>query len=275
MSCGPASINLLDTNKQIKFTQVHYLNYGTLAMTKNPKVWLVSGASRGIGLTLADRILASGERVALLARSESVHQLAAERGDRCLGCQADVGDAQQVQTAIEQVIQHWERLDVVVNNAGVHRGGKISRLESDDWQQVLNTNLTGAMHTIRAASPHLQEGAAIVNVGAVVGFRGFPGDVAYAASKAGLAGLTRALAIELAEKRVTVNLVIPGLVLTEMTQGLSPKALQSMQDMIPLGRYGNADEIAAVIEWVARARYMTGAFVPVDGGLLSSFGMPG
>ncbi|MGI9286993.1 MAG: SDR family oxidoreductase [Pseudomonadales bacterium] len=244
-------------------------------MTTNAKVWLISGASRGIGLALADKILASGERVALLARGESVHKLAAERGENCIACQADVGNAQQVQTAIEQITEHWQRVDVVVNNAGVHRGGKISRLENDDWEQVLNTNVTGAMNTVRAASPHLQEGAAIVNVGAVVGFRGFPGDVAYAASKAGLAGFTRALAIEFAERAITVNLVIPGLVLTEMTQGLSSKALQSMQDMIPLGRYGNADEVAEVIEWVARSPYMTGAFVPVDGGLLSTFGMPG
>jgi 3-oxoacyl-[acyl-carrier protein] reductase len=109
----------------------------------------------------------------------------------------------------------------------------------------------------------------------VVGFRGFPGDSAYAASKAGLAGLTRALSIEFAARGVTVNLVIPGLVLTEMTSGLSEKALESMRKTIPLGRYGEPGEIAQVVEWVARSRYMTGAFVPVDGGLLSSFGVPG
>ncbi|MFT5580339.1 MAG: 3-oxoacyl-[acyl-carrier protein] reductase, partial [Paraglaciecola psychrophila] len=119
------------------------------------------------------------------------------------------------------------------------------------------------------------KGGAIVNIGAVVGFRGFPGDSAYASSKAGLAGLTRALAIELAPKSIRVNLVIPGLVLTEMTSELSDKALESMRKMIPMGRYGEPDEIAEVIEWVARSRYMTGAFVPADGGLMSSFGVPG
>ena len=112
-------------------------------------------------------------------------------------------------------------------------------------------------------------------MGAVVGFRGFPGDSAYAASKAGLAGLTRALAIELAQRQITVNLVIPGLVLTEMTSGLSEKALESMRRTIPLGRYGEADEVAEVIVWVASSSYMTGAFIPADGGLMSSFGVPG
>jgi 3-oxoacyl-[acyl-carrier protein] reductase len=145
----------------------------------------------------------------------------------------------------------------------------------DDWDSVIDVNLRGAVNVIRAADPHLSAGSAIINVGAVVGFRGFPGDSAYAASKAGLAGLTRALSIEFAARGITVNLVIPGLVLTEMTSGLSEKALESMRKTIPLGRYGEPGEIAQVVEWVARSRYMTGAFVPVDGGLLSSFGVPG
>ena len=128
---------------------------------------------------------------------------------------------------------------------------------------------------ISAARPHLEAGAAIINVGAVVGFRGFPGDAAYGASKAGLAGLTRTLAIELAKKDIRVNLVIPGLVLTEMTGELSEKALESMRQTIPMARYGEAEEIGEVINWVAASRYMTGAFIPVDGGLMSSFGVPG
>ena len=140
---------------------------------------------------------------------------------------------------------------------------------------MVDTNLTGALNVISCARDILETGSAIVNVGAVVGFRGFPGDAAYGASKAGLAGLTRALAIELAGKGIRVNLVIPGLVLTEMTGGLSDKALESMRSTIPMARYGEAGEIAEVIEWVARSRYMTGALVPVDGGLMSSFGVPG
>jgi 3-oxoacyl-[acyl-carrier protein] reductase len=179
-----------------------------------------------------------------------------------------------VQAATEKVVARWGRIDTVVNNAGMHRGGKVGRLALEDWQAVINTNLTGALNVISAARPNLKEGSSIVNIGAVVGFRGFPGDAAYGASKAGLAGLTRALAIELAGKGITVNLVIPGLVLTDMTGGLSDKALESMRKTVPMGRYGEPEEIAEVIEWVARSRYMTGAFVPVDGGLMSSFGVP-
>ncbi len=239
------------------------------------RVWLVTGASRGIGLAIARRALAAGNRVALLARGEAVERIAAELGERCLACRADVADAGEVAAAVDSVIARWGRLDVVVNNAGAHRGGKLKRLAPEDWSTVLDTNLTGSMNVCRTALAHLPEGGSIVNIGAVVGFRGFPGDTAYASSKAGLAGLTRALSIELARRGITVNLVIPGLVLTEMTGGLSEKALESMRATIPLGRYGEPDEIAEVVEWVARSRYMTGAFVPVDGGLMSSFGIAG
>lgn len=238
-------------------------------------IWLITGASRGIGLALARRVVAAGDRVAILARADTVNRVAAELGENCMGLQADVADRASVQAAVTELIERWGGLDMVVNNAGAHRGGKVKRLELEDWQTVLDTNLTGALNVIACASQHLQSGGSIVNIGAVVGFRGFPGDSAYAASKAGLSGLTRALAVELAPKAIRVNLVIPGLVLTEMTGALSETALESMRKMIPMGRYGDPDEIAEVIEWVARSRYMTGAFVPADGGLMSTFGMPG
>ena len=239
------------------------------------KVWLITGASRGIGLAVAQRAVAAGERVALLARGPEVLAGATALGENALGVQADVTDRDSVQAAIDAVLSRWGRLDVVVNNAGLHRGGKVGRLAPEDWQAVLDTNLSGALNVISCARDSLEAGSAIVNVGAVVGFRGFPGDAAYGASKAGLAGLTRTLAIELAAQDVRINLVIPGLVLTEMTSGLSDKALESMRRTIPMARYGEAEEIAEVIDWVARSRYMTGAFVPVDGGLMSSFGIPG
>lgn len=239
------------------------------------KVWLVTGASRGIGLAVAERALAAGDRVALLARGEDVMAIAGRLGDACMGCRADVADREQVMRAVALVVERWGRIDFVINNAGAHRGGKVDRLALEDWQTVIDTNLTGALNVISATSKQMEAGNAIVNIGAVVGFRGFPGDAAYAASKAGIAGLTRAVAIELAPRGIGVNLVIPGLVLTEMTQALSEKALESMRRKIPMGRFGEPDEIAEVVEWVARARYMTGAFVPADGGLMSSFGVVG
>jgi 3-oxoacyl-[acyl-carrier protein] reductase len=239
------------------------------------KVWLVTGSSRGIGLAVAQRALAAGDKVALLARGPEINDLAGRLGEDCIACQADVSQREQVLAAVSRTLAHWGRLDIVVNNAGAHRGGKVDRLSLADWQTVIDTNLTGALNVISAASPHLQPGSSVVNIGAVVGFRGFPGDSAYAASKAGIAGLTRALAIEFAARGIGVNLVIPGLVLTEMTRALSEKALESMRRKIPMGRFGEPDEIAEVVEWVARSRYMTGAFVPADGGLMSSFGVAG
>ena len=204
-----------------------------------------------------------------------MHEAVDVFGADCFGVQVDVSDREQVEAAAARVVDKWGGIDVVVNNAGLHRGGRVGKLDPDDWQAVLDTNLGGALNVIRSAQPHFGKSASIVNVGAVVGFRGFPGDSAYAASKSGLAGLTRALAIEFARDGTCVNLVIPGLVLTEMTGELSEKALESMRKTIPLGRYGEADEIAQVICSVAESRYMTGAFVPVDGGLMSSFGIPG
>jgi 3-oxoacyl-[acyl-carrier protein] reductase len=237
--------------------------------------WLITGASSGIGLAVARQVIENGDCAAIIARGERILALGEELGERCLPLQADVTDEGAVGDAVEKAAAQWGGLDVVVNNAGLHRGGRLARIPLQDWHSVLETNLSGAMHVIRAADRHLESGGSIINVGAVVGFRGFPGDAAYAASKAGLSGLTRALAIEYAPRGICVNLVIPGLVLTEMTGALSEKALDSMRQVIPMGRYGEPEEIAQVIGDVSRSRYMTGAFIPVDGGLLSSFGVPG
>jgi len=242
---------------------------------KSEKVWLITGASRGIGLAVAERVLAAGDRVAILARGADIENIASRLGESCMACRADITRRDQIDESVAKVLAKWGRIDVVVNNAGAHRGGKLHRLTQEDWQTVLDTNLTGALNVITATSAELSKGGAIVNIGAVVGFRGFPGDAAYAASKAGIAGLTRALAIEPAPRGISVNLVIPGLVLTEMTGALSEKALEAMRQKIPLGRFGEPEEIAEVVEWTARARYMTGAFVPADGGLLSSVGVLG
>ncbi len=240
-----------------------------------PQVWVVTGASRGIGAAIARRAAAEGHRVALLARGEQVETVASSLGPHTQGIRCDVADQSSIEAAFEQVLQRFGDVNVLVNNAGLHLGGKLKRLALDDWQAVLDVNLTGALAVAKAAVPHFSAGDSLINIGAVVGFRGFPGDVAYASSKAGMAGMTRALAIEWAPKGVTANLVIPGLVLTEMTQGLSDTALESMRKQIPMGRFAEPEEIADVVYWVSRSRYMTGAVVPVEGGLLSSFGVLG
>jgi 3-oxoacyl-[acyl-carrier protein] reductase len=245
---------------------------GDKSKDSDARRWLITGASRGIGLAIAARALAAGDRVALLARSEGVLDAAGKAGPAALGVRADVTDPDSVAGAVEHVVAVWGGLDVLVNNAGVHRGGRVDRLEPKDWGEVLTTNLTAPLTMTQAVLPHMGAGSAIVNIGAVVGFRGFPGDAPYGAAKAGLAGLTRVLAVELAGRGIRVNLVVPGFVETEMTSGLSERARRLVIDRIPLGRTGTADEIAAVVVWVANSPYMTGSVVATDGGLLAAMG---
>jgi 3-oxoacyl-[acyl-carrier protein] reductase len=231
--------------------------------------WIVTGGSRGVGLATARIVAARGDRVAVMARSVDRDGLAATLGPASLAIAADVSDPESVAAAVRQVGDAWGGVDVLVNNAGLHRGGKVGRLPLDDWDAVLATNLSGPLHCVRAVLPHMGEGGSIVNVGAVVGFRGFSGDSAYGSSKAGLAGLTRVLAIELAPRLIRVNLFIPGFVITEMTQQIDERAREQLLERIPLRRAGTEDEMAEAIWWIAGSTYMTGSVVAADGGLLS------
>jgi 3-oxoacyl-[acyl-carrier protein] reductase len=231
--------------------------------------WIVTGGSRGVGLATARMAAAAGDRVAVIARSVDRDTLATTLGPASLAIAADVSDPESVTAAVRQVADAWGGVDVLVNNAGLHRGGKVGRLPLDDWDAVLATNLSGPLHCVRAALPHMGEGGSIVNVGAVVGFRGFSGDSAYGSSKAGLAGLTRVLAIELAPRLIRVNLFIPGFVITEMTQQIDERAREQLLERIPLRRAGTEDEMAEAIWWIAGSTYMTGSVVAADGGLLS------
>lgn len=233
-----------------------------------PRRWVVTGASRGIGRAIAIRALAAGDRVCLIARGASVLDEAAALGDRAMGAIADVTDPDQVRDACARASAAWGGIDVVVNSAGLHRGGKVDSLAIADWDATLATNLSGPLHVVRAALPRMGAGGSIVNVGAVVGFRGFRGDSCYGASKAGLAGLTNVLAVELARRGIRVNLVVPGFVMTEMTGGISHTARDAIVAKVPLGRMGEAEEIADVCHWVAGSTYMTGSTVCTDGGLM-------
>ena len=231
------------------------------------KRWIVTGGSRGLGLAVARWAIARGDRVAVTARNIDEAHLKSELGAGCLAMVGDVTSPESVRVAFERIAATLGGIDVLINNAGLHRGGRADQLDLADWDAVLSTNLSGALHCVRAALPHMPKGSSIVNIGAVVGFRGFPGDSAYGASKAGLAGLTKVLAVELARREIRVNLVVPGLVDTEMTQGLSGRAMEEITKRIPLRRLGHDDEVAEVIGWVAGSTYMTGAIIPTDGGL--------
>lgn len=241
-------------------------------MTKQPKRetrrWVVTGASRGPGLAIARIAASHGDKVALFARGENVLDEAQAIGNDAMGLVTDVTDPSSLEDACAQVAERWGGIDVLVNNAGLHRGGLVGTLSQNDWQAVIDTNLSGPLNCVRAALPYLGEGGAIVNIGAVVGLRGFTGDAAYGASKAGLSGLTQVLAVELARRGIRVNLVIPGMVSTEMTAGISARAKARLVESIPLGREGTAEELANVVWWVAGSPYMTGSTISNDGGLL-------
>ncbi|MBJ7498414.1 MAG: SDR family oxidoreductase [Sphingopyxis sp.] len=241
-----------------------------MVKTSNPEQrrWVVTGASRGLGLAIARLAASKGDKVALVARGKDIDAQAKAIGENAIGLVADVTDPASVTRACAEVAERWGGIDVLVNNAGLHRGGLIGSLAPDDWQAVLDTNLSGPLNFVRAALPYLGEGGSVVNIGAIVGLRGFSGDAAYGASKAGLAGLTQVLAVELARRGIRVNLVIPGMTSTEMTAGISARAKAKLVAAIPLGREGTAEELADVVWWVAGSPYMTGSIISNDGGLL-------
>lgn len=230
--------------------------------------WLVTGASRGIGHAIARLASERGDRVCLVGRSPGMAEVAAALGPDAIGISADVTRAEDLARLAGEIETRWSGLDVLVNNAGLHRGGTIDRVADGDWDETLATNLTGPMRLIRAMVPQMPAGGAVVNIGAVVGFRGFPGDSCYGASKAGLAGLTQVLAAELARKQVRVNMVVPGFVMTEMTATVSERARKTIVNRIPLQRMGQPEEIADVCWWVAGSTYMTGSVIFTDGGLM-------
>ncbi|MBA4751589.1 MAG: SDR family oxidoreductase [Sphingopyxis sp.] len=240
----------------------------TTSTKPEPRRWVVTGASRGLGLAIARLAASKGDRVALIARGADIDAQAKAIGEGAIGLVADVTDPASVTHACSEVSRQWGGIDVLINNAGLHRGGLLGSLSQSDWQAVLDTNLSGPLNFMRAALPHLGEGGSIVNIGAVVGLRGFAGDAAYGASKAGLAGLTQVLAVELARRGIRVNLVIPGMISTEMTAGIPARAKAKLVASIPLGREGTAEELADVVWWVAGSPYMTGSIISNDGGLL-------
>ncbi|MDR7101117.1 SDR family NAD(P)-dependent oxidoreductase [Croceicoccus sp. BE223] len=230
--------------------------------------WLVTGASRGIGFAIAMAALNGGGRVAFLSRGGA--ELPQGHDGRAMALRADVTKPADLQAAAEALSERWGGIDVLVNNAGLHRGGRIDRIDDADFASVLDTNVSGPFNAVRACLPHFPDaGGAIVNIGAVVGFRGFAGDVAYGTSKMALEGMTKVLAVELARRGIRVNLVLPGFVSTEMTAELSPTARESIVQDIPLRREGTPEEIAQVVWWVAQSRYMTGSTIATDGGLMA------
>jgi 3-oxoacyl-[acyl-carrier protein] reductase len=240
------------------------------------RVALVTGASQGIGRGIALALSCAGARVVVAARnSEKLAKLAEEIGqDAVLAVQMDVGDAQQVKAGFRQAVERFGRLDILVNNAAITRDGLAVRMKMDDWEAVLRTNLTGAHLCIQQALGVMlrQRSGRIINVTSVVAQSGNAGQANYVAAKAGLIGLTRAIATEVASRNITVNAVAPGFVVSPMTDGLPEKVKEELVARIPLGRMGQDADIAAAVVFLAsdEAGYITGHVLDVNGGMRMS-----
>jgi len=239
------------------------------------KVALVTGASQGIGRATSLALSEAGAKVAVAARSaDKLASLVAEieaAGGAALAVPMDVADAAQVKTGFQQLLAKFGKLDILVNNAAITRDTLALRMKLEDWEAVLRTNLTGAHLCIQQALGAMlkQRSGRIINLTSVVAETGNAGQANYVASKAGLIGLTRAIALEVASRSITVNAVAPGFIETPMTDPLSPELKEKMKSMIPLGRFGKDREIAAAIVFLSsdEAAYITGQVLDVNGGM--------
>ncbi len=240
------------------------------------KVALVTGASQGIGRDTALALSEAGAKVAVAARNEEklatlVNEIVGMEGGQAFAVKMDVADAEQVKAGFKQVLEKFGRLDILVNNAAITRDGLALRMKQDDWEAVLRTNLTGAHFCIQQALATMMRARTgrIINIASVVAQMGNSGQANYVAAKAGLIGLTKAIAIEIASRNITVNAVAPGFIKTPMTDVLPDKVKEDLNTRIPLGRMGSARDVAAAIVFLAsdEAGYITGHVLDVNGGM--------
>ena len=238
------------------------------------KVAIVTGASRGIGKTIAETFANAGAHVVCAARTTDAIQAVAREinsnGDSASHTTCDISDKESFTNLVQITVQEHERLDILVNNAGVTRDALLMRMKDEDWDTVLNINLKGAYHGMKAAiRPMIKNRSGrIINITSIVGLTGNPGQANYAASKSGLIGMTKSVAKEVATRSITVNCIAPGWIETDMTDELTDAAKQEFLKRIPAGRIGTADDIACAALFLAsdEANYITGQTITVDGG---------
>lgn len=238
------------------------------------KVALVTGASRGIGRAIAEQLGAGGATVVAVARGEHAQGTAdaiAAAGGRAEAVGADVTDPAAIERLMAGVLERYARIDILVSNAGITRDQLLLRMKRDDWDQVIATNLTASFTLVQAVlKPMIRQRAGrIVCISSVVGETGNAGQANYAASKAGLIGFAKSVAKEVASRGITVNVVTPGLIATDMTRAISEKAHQDWAATIPLGRLGTPDDVASAVCFLAsdEASYITGHVLAVNGGM--------
>ena len=240
---------------------------------------LVTGSSRGIGRAVDEQLAAAGVNVALNCSSEAglpalreqAGRIAGEHGVQVVAIAASVADEAEANALVEQAHEAFGRLDAVVNNAGITRDGLMVRMKDDDFDRVIDVNLKGTFHICRAAGKIMmkQRYGRIVNMSSISGVGGNAGQANYAASKAGIIGLTKTIARELAARGVTANAVAPGFVSTDMTDALSEKQREAIGEQIPMKRFGTVDDVAHLVGFLAseESGYITGQVICIDGGL--------
>ena len=236
---------------------------------------LITGASRGIGRACAVALSDAGARVAVASRNlDQLEELAGQiraQGREAFAVAMDMASADSIKAGLAKTAKDFGPISILVNNAGVTKDGLAMRMKKDDWDSVIATNLTGAFLAIQQVLPAMmrERWGRIINISSVVGETGNPGQANYVASKAGLIGLTKAIAQEMASRNITVNAVAPGFIETDMTQGLSQELKDKMLEHIPLKRIGRAEDVAAAVRFLAseEAGYITGHVLDVNGGL--------
>jgi 3-oxoacyl-[acyl-carrier protein] reductase len=245
-------------------------------MNLKGKVALITGGAQGIGRAIAKELALAGADLALadvnLQRvQETAAALAAETGRQTLTVKMDVSSPAEVEDGVKKTVNQYNHLDILVNNAGVTRDGLIMRMKEADWDLVIAINLKGTFNCIKAVTGLMlkQRAGRIVNIASVVGLMGNAGQANYSASKAGVIGLTKTMAKELGSRGITVNAVAPGFIKTAMTEAVSENARQDLQRLIPLGRLGEAEDVAKAVAFLAsdEAAYITGQVLAVDGGM--------
>ncbi|WP_415409702.1 3-oxoacyl-[acyl-carrier-protein] reductase [Staphylococcus agnetis] len=240
------------------------------------KVALVTGASRGIGRSIALQLAEEGFNVAVnyagnKEKAEQVVESIKEKGVEAFAIQANVANPDEVKAMIKEVVSQFGSVDVLVNNAGITRDNLLMRMKEREWDDVIDTNLKGVFNCIQKVTPQMlrQKGGRIINLTSIVGAVGNPGQINYVASKAGVIGMTKTAARELASRHITVNAVAPGFIVSDMTNALNDDLKEGMKSQIPLGHFGEDTDIAHTVAFLAsdKAKYITGQTIHVNGGM--------